>query len=71
MFISKGIYAWLFISAIVVVFDAAYVLLRPESIRGGKYFDIFWPYEQYIKFDTLYGNNKDTFVVIQSWLNII
>lgn len=25
----------------------------------------------YIQYDTLYGLNKDTFVVIQSWLNIV
>jgi len=71
MFVPKPLYLWLVLSAIIVIFDALYVLLRPETLRGGKYFNIFAPYEMYVKFDTLYGNNTDSFVVIQSWLNLI
>lgn len=71
MFVPKPLYAWLLLSAVIVLFDATYVLLRPETLRGGKYFSIFAPYEMYIKFDTLYGANSDSFVVIQSWLNIV
>lgn len=71
MFIPSGLYLWLVVSALVVVFDAAYVLLRPHSLRGGKYFHIFAPYELYAKMDSLYAMNDDSFVVIQSWLNIV
>ena len=41
------------------------------SMRGGSLFDYFSAYELYIKYDTLYGNMTDNFVVIQSWLNLI
>jgi hypothetical protein len=38
-------------------------------MNGGKYYWLFKPYELYYKFDTLYAQNNDRFVVIQSWLN--
>lgn len=71
MFISTGIMVWLVLSSIVVLFDAFYVLNRPETMRGGAYFWLFEPYEEYIKYDTLYDMNDDYFVMIQSWLNIV
>jgi hypothetical protein len=71
MFIPKGIRIWLIVSAIIVIYDASYVLLRPLSMRGGKLFSIFFPYELYTQYDTLYANLTDSFVVIQSWLNIV
>jgi hypothetical protein len=71
MFVSKALLVWLFVSAVIVIFDAFYVINRPDTMRGGKYFDYFQPYEIYIKFDTMYALNNDTFVVIQSWLNLV
>jgi hypothetical protein len=71
MFVPKGIYLWLVLSALIVIYDAAYVLLRPDSMSGGSLFHIFSAYDLYIKFDTLYGNLTDSFVVIQSWLNLL
>ena len=70
MYISKGIYLWLVLSSVIVLFDASYVLLRPHSLKGGQYEWLFEPYQIYIQFDTLYGDNNDPFVVIQSWLNL-
>ena len=70
MYISKAIIFWLVVSSIIVYFDAFYVLMRPETLAGGKYYHIFKPYELYVQFDTLYGMNNDSFVIIQSWLNI-
>ena len=35
MYVSKGIYLWLVLSSLIVIFDAAYVLLRPLSLKGG------------------------------------
>jgi hypothetical protein len=71
MYISKWVYFWLIVSATIVIWDATYVLLRPDSLEGGKYAAYFSPYQIYIKFDTLYGNNNDRFVRIQSWLNYV
>jgi hypothetical protein len=69
MIVPKGILFWIFISNIIVSFDAFYVLNRPETMKDGKYYWLFQPYEYYYKYDTLYAQNSDRFVVIQSWLN--
>jgi hypothetical protein len=71
MFVHKALYVWLVLSSLIVIYDASYVLLRPDSMLGGKLFGFFSAYDLYIKFDTLYGNLTDSFVVIQSWLNLI
>lgn len=71
MFVPKGILLWIFFSGIIVLFDAFFVINRPETLKGGKYYSIFKPYENYYKFDTLYNMNDDSFVVIQSWLNVV
>lgn len=70
MFVPRLILAWIFLSNLIVIFDAFFVLNRPETLKGGKYYPVFKPYENYYKFDTLYAMNDDSFVVIQSWLNI-
>jgi hypothetical protein len=69
--IPKWITLWLAVSSAVVLYDASYVLLRPSSMRGGPLFSYYSAYDLYIKFDTLYGNLADSFVVIQSWLNLV
>lgn len=71
MFVPKWLYIWLVASSLIVIFDASYVLLRPDSMQGGSLFAYFSPYDLYIKYDTLYGNLTDSFVVIQSWLNLV
>ena len=35
--ISKGVTLWLIISSIIVIFDGCYILLRPHTLKGGKY----------------------------------
>lgn len=70
MFVPKGILFWIFVSNVIVCFDAFFVINRPETLKGGKYYEIFQPYENYYKYDKLYDMNNDSFVVIQSWLNI-
>jgi hypothetical protein len=70
MLVPKGILVWTFVSYIIVFFDAFFVLNRPHTLANGKYYWLFKPYENYYKFDTLYDMNDDTFVIIQSWLNV-
>lgn len=70
MFVPKPILLWIFVSSVIVCFDAFFVLNRPDTLKGGKYYGIFQLYENYYRFDTLYNMNDDLFVVIQSWLNI-
>ena len=46
----------MFISPIIVLWDVAYVLLRPLSMSGGSLHRPLWiPYELYGKVDYLYG----------------
>jgi hypothetical protein len=71
MFIPKWLNVWLVVSSLVVLYDASYVLLRPASMVGGHLFRFFSAYDLYIKYDTLYGHLTDSFVVIQSWLNLV
>lgn len=70
-FIPGWLMIWLVASSLIVIYDASYVLQRPASMEGGPLFHIYSPYALYIQFDTLYGNLKDSFVVIQSWLNLV
>lgn len=71
MLIPLPLRFWLVLSSLVVIYDASYVLLRPRSMLNGDLFSLFSPYDLYIKYDTLYGNLKDSFVVIQSYLNLV
>jgi hypothetical protein len=70
-FIPGWLMVWLVASSLIVIYDASYVLLRPASMEGGKLFPYYSAYALYIQYDTLYGNLKDSFVVIQSWLNLV
>lgn len=36
-YISKGVAIWLFISSVIVIIDAFYVLNRPQTLPGGQY----------------------------------
>ena len=71
MYVSKKIAFWIIVSSIIVCFDAFFVINRPETLKGGKYYSYFSLYEIYYRLDTLYGMNDDYFVVIQSWLNYV
>jgi hypothetical protein len=40
-------------------------------MKGGSLYHIYHPYDNYVIYDTLYSDMNDSFVVIQSWLNIV
>ncbi|KAL9941001.1 hypothetical protein V8E36_000489 [Tilletia maclaganii] len=46
---------WLAISSIVVLWDCGYMLLRPHSMKGGKWFALWAPYELYASVDKEYA----------------
>lgn len=69
-YITKGVLFWLVVSLIIVIIDASYILLRPHTLEGGKYFQFYSLYRYYIPYDSLYGNSTDFFVVIVAWLNL-
>lgn len=70
-FVPRWFAVWMLISYLIMIWDAAYVLYRPATMKGGALFNYFSPYELYIKYDTLYGNLNDKFVVAQSQLNLV
>lgn len=71
MQISKGILLWLILSSLVVYLDGFFVLNRPDTMNGGKYYHIYKPYDLYLQFDQLYGALDNLFVYIIAWLNVI
>lgn len=70
-FIPGFLKFWFIVSALIVFFDASFVLQRPETLKGGSLYKYYFPYDNYIIYDTLYSNLQDSFVTIQSWLNIV
>ena len=67
---------WLIISLPLVMWDTAYVLLRPHSMPDGKYQSpIFTPYVLYGKIDHIYGwkayNSRNGFTGAQATLNAV
>lgn len=44
---------------------------RPASMKGGSLFHFWSPYEQYIKYDPIYGDMDDVFGIAQSYMNIV
>ncbi|KAK0551276.1 hypothetical protein OC846_003333 [Tilletia horrida] len=65
---------WLALSSILVMWDCGYMLLRPHSMKGGKWFAPWTPYELYGTIDKIYGldafNAREGFPAAQSWMNI-
>lgn len=70
-FIPGFLKFWFFVSSLVVFFDASFVIQRPETMKGGELYKYYFPYDNYVVYDTLYSDLKDSFVVIQSWLNVV
>ncbi|RMX57083.1 hypothetical protein pdam_00008222 [Pocillopora damicornis] len=62
---------WLVISSIVVTIDALFVLLRPHTLPDGKWNFLFEPYNIFIEVDPRYKDLKDTFVIGQSFMNLL
>ena len=71
MFVPKGLLLWLLISNIIICIDVTFIFNRPESLMGGQYEHIYWPYQLYYRFDKLFDMNHDPFVVIICWMNLV
>lgn len=69
-YITKGVGIWLFLSSVIVIIDAFYVLNRPDTLPGGKYADYFSLYQHYVRYDSLYGPNHNLFVPVIAYLNL-
>lgn len=66
---------WLALSALTVLWDAGYCLLRPWSMEGGPLFPIFAPYKLYGTVDLVYGKAAwlagDGFCAAQALMNVV
>lgn len=67
---------WLVISLPLVIWDTAYVFLRPHSMAGGKLqWPLWMPYELYATVDYVYGwpsyDRRDGFTAAQASLNVV
>lgn len=66
---------WLLISGVCSLYDAAFVLLRPSTLPGGRLHTLFLPYEYYARMDKLYSweakLSGDGLCEAQSWLNVV
>lgn len=71
MLVSKTVKIWIIISAFIVIWDASFVLLKPHTLPGGKLHRFWQPYDIYTTIDTLYNDETDRFLKIQSVLNYI
>ncbi|KAM0749864.1 hypothetical protein T439DRAFT_326758 [Meredithblackwellia eburnea MCA 4105] len=67
--------AWIAISTCIVFWDAGFCLLRPHSMKGGKLFWIWQPYDLYSTVDLVYGHEAfrtgDGFTSAQALLNLV
>ena len=60
----------LILSMLITFWDALFVLMRPESLPGGKLAFIWLPYAKYITIDTAYGDINNHFVVAQALMTL-
>jgi hypothetical protein len=67
---GTGVRVWLLVSLVIVVIDCVYLLQRPHTMAGGAFGHLFPQYAIYIKYDRLYADLEDRFVVIMSWMNL-
>ncbi|PYH43216.1 uncharacterized protein BP01DRAFT_393567 [Aspergillus saccharolyticus JOP 1030-1] len=73
---STAITLWLVLSVPLVLWDAAYVLLRPHSMPGHSLHSPLWtPYALYGTIDYIYGwpafNARNGFTAAQTVLNLV
>lgn len=62
---------WMVVSFAVVLWDASYVMLRPQSMEGGSLAWLYGPYQLYILHDERYANQGDSFVLSQAIVNLV
>lgn len=70
-----GLKLWLFVSALVVLWDSAFVLLQPRTFPGGDLHTIFSAYDIYSTVDKAYSREAyeqgETFPRAQAVLNLV
>ena len=69
--LPRWIVGWFALSIPIVLWDVAFVLMRPRSLPDGD-LGALWrvPYAQYIAVDHSYGDIHNPFVWTQAWMSI-
>eukprot|EP01127_Copromyxa_protea_P018115 TRINITY_DN5628_c0_g1_i2.p1 TRINITY_DN5628_c0_g1~~TRINITY_DN5628_c0_g1_i2.p1 ORF type:complete len:176 (-),score=38.26 TRINITY_DN5628_c0_g1_i2:20-547(-) len=62
---------WAVVSSLVCLWDAGFVLSRPDSMEGGKLAWIWAPYPAYYNVDRSYADLENVWTITQSYGNII
>ena len=61
---------WLVISALLMLMDCLFLLLRPHSFKGGRYHAYFTAYDTYCKYDPSYLDQSDAFIRAQNLVSL-
>ncbi|XP_041358250.1 uncharacterized protein LOC121375085 [Gigantopelta aegis] len=61
---------WFFVTAIICIYDALFIFLRPHTLPGGKYGHFYYLYKYYIALDKRYQDLKDDYVFTVSLMNV-
>jgi hypothetical protein len=69
--LPRWILIWFAISLPLVVWDVAFVLLRPASMPGGGLAFLWAPYAKYITIDRSYGDLGNGFVWAQAIMSCV
>jgi hypothetical protein len=67
--LPRWIWIWFAISIPLVLWDIAFVLLRPYSMPGGSLAFLWAPYAKYVTVDLSYGDLGDGFVWAQAMMS--
>mmetsp|Transcript_27393 Transcript_27393/g.68769 ORF Transcript_27393/g.68769 Transcript_27393/m.68769 type:complete len:174 (-) Transcript_27393:49-570(-) len=69
--VPKWALVWFYVSFLIQIWDALFILARPHSLAGGALEYVWSPYQLYITVDRRYGDLGDGFGIAQSWLNLL
>jgi hypothetical protein len=69
--LARWIVVWLLVSSVIVLWDVAFVLLRPRSMPGGALSFLWVPYAKYIAVDLGYADLRYGFVKAQAVMSAL
>jgi hypothetical protein len=69
--LPRWIVIWFAISVPLVLWDVAFVLLRPASMAGGSLSFLWAPYAKYVTIDRSYGDLGNGFVRAQAIMSLV
>lgn len=68
--LPRWVKIWFGATIPVILWDAGFVLMRPDSLPGGSWDWLWGAYELYLSVDRRYGDTGQAFVLAQTWMNL-